>query len=244
MKRKLFTLAAFLGAATLGFSQTDYKMWETMYLTPDPAKMTELKEGLAKHNKKFHAEDPYKASVWNIFTGKHEGKLLWVMGPCSWTDLDNRPEGKSHDEDWEENVTPYIKGASGLQYWRLEEKLSYQPEDAPGGKVMWTWFKIKPFEGYRFKEMLKKVKQVYEEKDYPNSLGVYYAEISTAGGYDVVLEWMFDHYAFFDRDMKFRKDYEEIHGDGSWSFFMREYEEVVEGTWDELAEFAPEMSAE
>lgn len=244
MKKRLIALVAFLGTAMLVFSQTDYIMWETIYLTPDPAKSKELKEGLKKHNDRFHADEPYQAHVWNVLSGKHEGELLWVMGPCTWTDLDSRPSGSAHDDDWEKNVTPYIKGASDLQYWKMNEELSYQPEDAPPTKVIWSWYKIRPFEGYRFKEMLKKVKQVYEEKEYPNSFGVYFAEISSVDGYDIVLEWMFDKYAFFDRDTQFKKDYEEVHGEGTWTYFMREYEAVVKDVWDELGEYSSEMSAE
>lgn len=244
MKKRLFVLATFLGVAMMVFSQTDYKMWETIYLTPNREKMEELKEGLKKHNDKFHAEEPYKAHVWNILTGRHEGDLLWVMGPCTWTDLDSRPAGDAHDEDWDKNVTPYIKDAHDAQYWKMNEELSYEPEDAPMGKVIWTWYRIKPFEGYRFKEMLKKVKKVYEEKEYPNMFGVYFAEMSTPWRYDVVLEWMFDKYSFFDRESQFVKDYEEVHGDGSWRYFMREFEAVVENSWDELGEYSTEMSAE
>ena len=242
MKRKLTLLFVLAGIVLTTYSQEKYAMWETMYLTPKSGKTEDLKKGMAEHNKKYHAKDPYTAHVWNIFTGKHEGEWLWAMGPCTFTDLDSRPEGEEHDKDWAENVEAYLEKSSDLRYWRLDEKLSYNPENAPMGKVIWTSYDVKDFEGYRFDEMLKKVVEVYKQKNYPNSMLVYESQFASEDGMDVVIEWSFDKWAFFDKEDKFVKDYEEIHGEGTWKHFMEEYRDIVVKAVDELAEYMPELS--
>ncbi len=242
MKKTLTLLLTFLGIGLFTFAQTDYQMWETTYLTPKAGKTEALKKAMADHNKKFHASGPYGAHVWSIETGKHEGDWLWVMGPCTFTDLDSRPDTKEHNDDWENNVMSNIDKASDVKYWKLIKDESYQPANAPSGKVLWTAFDIKPFEGYRFKEMMKKVVEVYTKKNYPYAIATYESQFDSGDGQDVTVEWEFDKYAWFDRDSNFSKDYEEVHGDGSWRHFLDEYKDVVIGSVDELAEFMPELS--
>jgi hypothetical protein len=92
-------------------SAQDYVMYETMYLKPDAAKWEVLKEKLAAHNQKFHAEGPYEAYVQWVVNGPNTGQLVWVMGPCTFTHLDSRPSGDPHDSDWMTNVVANLAGA-------------------------------------------------------------------------------------------------------------------------------------
>lgn len=243
MKRALTLAVAMIGFILFSYSQKEYKMWETIYIKPKPGMIEELNKGLAEHNKKFHAEDPYRAHVWQIHSGKHEGTYFWAMGPTTFTALDDRPGEGAHDDDWDKNITPYVEDVYGLQYWKLNEELSWSPEDAPFGKVVWTSFYLQPFEKYRFKEMLKKVNQVYKEKNYGFTMEVYEAEFDNIGCEDMVIEWGFDKWSWFDRDRTFVKDYEEIHGKGSWTYFMEEFKDVVKKVDDALAEYLPELSS-
>ena len=41
--------------------EASYAMWESFYITPDNTKLKALGESMAKHNKKYHNEGPYKA---------------------------------------------------------------------------------------------------------------------------------------------------------------------------------------
>ena len=52
----------------------------------------------------------------------------------------------------------------------------------------------------------------------------------------------FSNWAYFDKDMKFKADFEELHGEGSWSKLMEEYRDVVEGSYDEIIMYVPELS--
>lgn len=243
MKKTFFAFIVMIFYVITVYSQADYKMWETMYITPKPGQAEALEKGLAEHHKKFHPEGPYQVHVWEVLTGKHEGQWLWAMGPCTFTSLDSRPETDEHDVDWAKLVAPFIESMHESKYWKLNEKVSWDPENAPSGKVLWTTYDIRPFESYRFIEMLKKVVEVYKQKKYPYGFYVYENQFDSGDGEDFVIEWAFDKWAYFDDEMKFSKDYEEVHGEGTWRQFMEEYKDVVEKAIDELAEFNADASS-
>ncbi len=106
--------------------QDDYKMLELVYLKPYPgADLEAASKLMADHNKKFHAEKPYKASVWSNLTGSRVGTWTWVMYPASFSAYDNRPSGKEHDQDWEKVVGPYFELIAN-EYWKVDDKLTYE----------------------------------------------------------------------------------------------------------------------
>jgi hypothetical protein len=242
MKKVLSIIVLFLGISLITFAQKDYVMFETLYIKVKPDMKKDFEKGLAAHNKEYHASGPFTAHIWSVHTGSHEGEYLWAMGPLTFTDLDNRPTGEDHDEDWDKNIAPYVEKYSELTYWKLDKELSYAPEDGPKGKAIWSIFKLKPFEEYRFNELLSKVVEVYREKKYEYSFSVYQNQFDSKKGGDVVIEAMFGKWAFFDRDRTFKKDYEEVHGEGSWWKAMEEYKDVVICVEDELASFRSDLS--
>ena len=243
--KKTLLLIAVVAFVINGFAQEEkesYKMYELMYLTPRTDKLVELGEALAKHNKEYHNEVPYRAHVWMINTGPHTGDIVWVMGPMTFTDMDSRPDTKEHTEDWVKNVMPNVKSVSDGEYWKLDEKVSYSPEGSFSGKEIWTVFDIVPFEGYRFQALLEKVVEVYKQKDYKNYFEVYKNQFRSGNGHDVAIGFGFKNYAFFDEEDTFWNDYEEVHGEGArWKFF-EEFREVVKSSYDEVSEYVPEMS--
>ena len=84
-------------------------MWESFYITPDNTKKKELGEAMSKHNKKYHSEQgPHHAVVYNVVSGPNMGKMVWQMGPLKFAHLDSRPKSGGHDEDWRDNVMPYV----------------------------------------------------------------------------------------------------------------------------------------
>jgi hypothetical protein len=226
-----------------GYAQEkDYKMYEMMYIKPKYDKMVELGDAMAEHNKKYHNEGPYKVSIWMANTGPHTGEWVWVMGPCTFTQLDSRPESEEHTKHWIEKVMPYIEDISEGEYWKMDNELSHSPEGSFSGKEIWAVYDIKPMEMYRFTALLEKVVEVYKQKNYPNYFQVYRNEFSSATGRDVAIGFGFKNYAFFDEEDTFWKDYEEVHGEGSrWKFF-EEYKDIVISSYDELSEFVPELS--
>jgi len=243
MKKTLLLITAFIASVIVAHAQTDYKMWETIFLVPKDGEIEAMKKGLSDHNKKFHTSDPYKAYVWEVLTGPHEGQWLWAMGPCTFTDLDNAPANDDkHNQDWEANVAAHCDKIYETKYWKLDEKVSYRPENDPGDKVLWATLDIKRFEKYRFNALMEKVAKVYNEKKYEHGFSVYNSEFDSGDGQDVVLEWQFGKWAWFDRDTKFKKDYEEVHGEGTWWQFMEEWRDVIESSFDELAVYHKDLS--
>jgi hypothetical protein len=97
---------------------------------------------------------------------------------------------------------------------------------------------------YRFKDMVKKIKEVYEAKGYANFFQLYYSQFSVESGYDVMIASGFENRAFFDNKPDFKADYNEVHGDGSFEKLPEEYRDVVEGEFDELIMYVPELSAD
>ncbi len=54
----------------------------------------------------------------------------------------------------------------------------------------------------------------------------------------------FENWAFFDNKPNFKKDYEEVHGEGSFQTLLEEYKGVVENEFDEIIMYVPELSAD
>lgn len=245
MKKTILLLFA---AAVLssGYAQEaekkSYVMFDFIYLKPKYDKLKALGEAMAEHNRKFHAEGPFQAHVWTVESGAHTGWWAWVMGPCTYSHLDERPDSKEHLEHWRDVVMPNVDKLASANFWKLDSELSYRPEGTMNDKEIWTTFEIKPFEGYRFKEMLKMVKKVYEEKGYKNSFEVFKAELDDKNHGGVIIANNFGKWAFFDEDRHFKKDFEEVHGEGSFWKFMEEFKEVVVSVDDQLATYIPALS--
>lgn len=242
--KKLFLLIAVCCIVFSGFTQEEksYRMYDFVLIKPDYKHLPELREAMASHNKEFHSEAPYRASVWAVQSGQYTGWWAWIMGPCTYTQLDGRPETEDHTKDWMEKVMPYVSKTSEANYWKLDDALSHVPEDYFTGKEIWSNFEIKPFEGYRFDAMLKQVKQVYEEKGYSQAFEVFKAQFDSRNMGKYLLASSFKNWAFFDEDRNFEKDFEEVHGEGTWWKFMEEYKDVVVSVEDMATELIPALS--
>lgn len=239
MKRALAVL--FVLVPALAVAQ-DYEMYETQYLAVRPGHSKQFNEGMKAHNDRFHASGPYRAVVQYVVNGPRSGQMFWVMGPCTFTDLDSRPAGEEHEGDWADNVLAHAEQGE-TQYWRLDTELSYRPDTRVRPKVRVRVQDVERFEGYRYLQLRRNVKQVMEAKKYPNPVLVFRSVGQSATGRDYALVQAFDKWAFFDRDGTFAADYEEVHGQASWRLFLREIEEVVRHSEDEFHELIPELSA-
>lgn len=244
MKRIITLSAALLMLVAVVFSQEKkYKMYETGYIKPKSDKMKEFMEGITNHSKKFHSTDPNKSGVWLVNTGPYTGQLCWAVGPCTFTQMDNRrTDDQAHMEDWLFNVMPYIETVSDGEYWKMDDKVSYSPEGSFSGHEVWSVYDIRPFEGYRFTALLEKVVEVYRKKSYPNYMEVYRNQFESHNGHDVAIGFGFKNWAFFDEEDNFWKDYEEVNGEGSKMKFFEEYRDIVVTAYDEVSEYLPDLS--
>jgi len=244
MRKLTLLLAAMLAITVFSFGQDDYTMYKVMYMEPDYENLKDLGEAMADHNKTFHNEAPNKGHIWLVNTGPRTGNWLYVLGPITYTEMDGVDLGEDHLEHWVGKVLPNIEGMSDGGMWRMDDELSYEGTIGFTGKEVLTFFKLKDFDGYRFKDMVKKIKKVYKEKEYPNFFQLYYSQFSQEDGYDVMIAGGFENWAFFDNKPNFKADYEEVHGEGSFQKLLEEYRDVVENEYDELIMYVPELSAD
>jgi hypothetical protein len=244
MKRLTLMLAAMLVVSVFSFAQEEYTMYRVVYMQPDYENLEELGEAVKEHNKKYFNEAPSTGHIWMVQTGPHTGQWLYVVGPTTFTDMDGIELGEDHRDHWIGEVMPNVESVSDGGFWRMNDELTYQPSDMFTGKEVLTFFKIKDFEEYRFKALVKKVKEVYEAKEYPGFFQFYSSQFSRKCGYDMMIASGFENWAHFDNRPNFRADYEEIHGEWAFFEFMEEFREVVEGDYDEIIMYAPELSAD
>ncbi len=217
-------------------------MFENTRFVVKTDKYKEFGKAMADHNKAYHADGPYHANVWSVAVGEKAGQIIWSMGPCTYAQHDDRPGGKEHMEDWLFNVMPNIESTDGSNFWKMDNEFSHNPEGSRSDKLSIRVYDIEDRQGYRFKEILKKVIKVYKEKDYEWSFGAYWSEFDVNTDEDVAIVWGFDKWAWFDKDSQFKMDFEEIHGEGTWQKFLEELRGTIKGSKDEVWELIPELS--
>lgn len=242
MKRLAILMMAVIGFYGFALAQTNYTMYENTYMVVKSDKYKEFGEAMSKHNEKYHSGGVYHANVWMVMTGQYTGSVVWSMGPCTFTHLDSRPDSEDHNSDWAENVMPHVQKTRETGYWKLADKISYMPTDSVFSKLLITVYDIDDWQNYRFKEVMKKVAEVYEANNLEHSFSVYFPAFDMNYERDAAIVWGFNQYSAFDEDWKFKAQYEELHGEGSWLKVMDEYRAVVNNSIEEIWEFMPDMS--
>ena len=220
-----------------------YAVFENALLTPQPDKIQQFEQGLAAHNKRFHATEPYGARVYYISNGPNVGKYMWVMGPLPWSAMDDRPADKAHDDDWTNNVVKYMTADSDQTYWKFNTELSNFPQDFKIQNLLVDVYDVKRFENERVMKAMDKVSKVMKEKFPDMTYGVYTNEMpATKDGRDLSMVFFFDEMGWLGEDPKFVKGFEEVNGKDSWKGFLKEWGEITDGQQSELWIYDPELS--
>ncbi len=229
-------------------TKSSYEMWESIMLTPDNSKLKLLGEGLRKHNQTYHKQTPYTAFVYNIVTGPNVGKIIWEMGPVTFTQLDKRPASSAHDDEWRDLVMPYVKSMTNGEYWRADEKLnntSMLTDDANLYPLLFVrYHEVSKDQGHNVERLFKQISDAVKAMDGVNPWGVYYNEFRqgyTIGRHIATVSFH-KNWAEFDKDDNFKKTFEKVHGENSWVGFLRLYEETISNSWDEVWEYNPKLS--
>jgi len=239
--KNILLLIVFLFMGLTNYAQNSYIMYETMYIQPKFDKIREFNTALAAHNKQFHAEGPYTVAIQQVVNGSRAGQLAWVMGPITFTDLDSRPSEEAHLDDWNA-LMPYIDEVTEVEYWRMDPDLSYTPEGwnfTPKIHIR-TW-EMKHGKSDEFLGIMRKIVEVFRTKKYDNSWHVYWNYFQTGNGRNIAGVFGFDKWAFYDEDPVFIKDFEEIHGEGSWAETYELMTQVTVEMTEELRELVPEL---
>ena len=244
MKKRIFTLALLLLCLVATNAQADYEMFLQVALEPKLDQITLFEKNLAEHNKKYHSEGFMKAEVWKVLSGSNSGQYAVWMGPLTFSDFDALEESKGHDADWNDNVLALCSEVSEMEWWKHNEELSYSPEGSETGKDVFRVYDVTDGQFYRFTEVLKKGVAVYKAKEYPDYFSVYYNEFSSKSNRDVAFASGFKTWASLDEESTFKKDFEEVHGEGSWGPFLDEYKASHTSYEDELSLRADHLGGE
>lgn len=226
----IYFLACFLFYTTANSQENNEpkSLYETLYLVPKPGMNKQFEAGVAAHNKKFHAPGKdNQAMLRRVEYGNKAGWYVWVMNG-SYASLDSRPVDDAHSKDWEEQVGQYVEEYGTTDLWSLNKEMSSGMDQFRNKKRYETWaVYLKPWEGYRFDDSMKKLQKAFAKMSDRNML-VFESEVSRKGGPDVGLVWGYDKFADMENDSKLVDTYEEVHGKGSWRLFLEEWKDVVE----------------
>jgi len=242
MKKTLFLL---LLIPCLAISQTDqeYMILENAMVTVNPSKITAFEKGLAEHNKKYHSEGAFAARTYWITNGDNAGKYVLVTGPLPWSAMDSRPNQEGHSEDWNKNVAAYAMPDWNQTYWKFEAALSNFPNDFTLNKIHLNIFDIKRFKRQKAMELMKKIHKTMTVKFPNDAYGIYTNELpSTKEGRDLTFVSFFDKSSWMSEDNEFPKNFNEVHGEGSFEHFLEDWGKVTVGGEQEVWIYRKDLS--
>ncbi len=238
----VLTALAFLALLPSSGSAQDYTQYEVQYMTVRPEATEDLNEALAEHNQEYHSGGAYHANVWYVANGPRTGQLVWVMGPLTFAQLDNRPAAGGHDDDWSGNVVRHLEPEADVSYWRRGDNLSYLPNTDLHPIIRVRFYEIADGQMFRWNAQMALVKEVHEAKSHPYAESVYRPRFRMEDGTDVATVVPFDSWADLDEGPPFRADFVDVHGLNAWQRFLNEMNDVVVRSWDEYRQLLPELS--
>lgn len=244
MKLRVAVLISAFLLTSVGFSQEtankSYKMVELTYILPKIGMEKAFVKAIKEHDNLYHKDGPYAANLDYITTGKEAGWYVWGMGSATFTDLDKRPGKGVHADDWDKKIAPLVTKYGRVEYWKMNEKLSY---GTTTGKIKYetVWIlDIKRGDDFRFKAFITKVKEAYLKKG-EDVYYVYENQFREGDGRDVAIVWPINSLSDMDKDDGgIKKTYEEINGEGSWDNAMKEWEDYTVGMISQVWEIGVE----
>ena len=236
MKNLLIALLCF---PILAFCQEDVQtnLYETVNIRVKPGQEKAFEAAVKAHNMKYHPKDGnYHGRLFYNVNGPNGGTYSWIMGPTNWTAMDNRPSNDAHEADWDK-VVALVDKFESPSYWGFSQELSNVIENvSPPKRLIWM-YDIKKGKSAQWAELVEKVKKVYETKRPTEHFWVLWNEFAnTDAGMDAVIIFAFDKWSWLDRKSNFSKEFEEVHGEGTWHNFLNAFNETVHGRVDWLRE--------
>ncbi len=207
--------------------ETPTTVVETMYLLPKRGMENKFEAAVKAHNEKYHPAGPFVAGLRKVEYGDKTGWYVFVYGPTTYENIDNRPaKANGHDDDWSNNVEPLVETYGTTTLWNLNKDLTYGFDVLQKSKYYEVWMvTLKRGEYYRFKTLSEKLKKVYESLG-KGSFVVLDNPLHTANSADVILIWSFNSYKEWEEDPGPKAGYEKLYGAGSWQHAMDEWKDV------------------
>lgn len=243
MKKQFALVVALAMLCLVAAAQTNYRQMEAVTLVVKPGQVELFKKGMAAHNKKYHSQDPYKASVRMNLTGPNTGSYIWVMGPTTWTQMDGRPGKGEHDTDWEKNVAAYCESVSPPSYWRYVGDIGYDPAPGSNTKMSRARFsEVLPGKMGRFIELMKRIEATNKQLKSSMSFSMVTRQDWARGSNAITFDG-FDKWAQLEGNDQFVKTYEELYGNDSWPRFLEEVDLCLDRTqmYESISELVPEL---
>lgn len=238
---KALLCAIFTFALSFSLSAQDL-VFEMVTLTPKAGAQKELVKGMKEHNDTFHSDGAHGVRCYSINSGPDAGKIMWVMGPAPWSALDERPGTGAHDEHWDTRVSPNLEPGAHVEYYSFSRSLSHFPKDFTLKNLLGRYVDVKPGQMYRYNELIKKAREVYEKEMPGETFGVYHNQLGNSkDGRDVLIVWFFDNMGWMGEDSGFAEKYDKVHGAGSYVNFRKEVSDIVEGSNDVLLSYEGDM---
>lgn len=245
MKNLFIALTLLIGVSSSGWAQTDYLQWETHRFKVKMGQEDDFEKGLAAHNKKYHNAAPYKTWVYSLHTGPNSGQYEIALGPMTFTQLEGRPSGKDHDDDWAK-VMSHVESSGESEYWRADKDINYQPAGSEAFKALrWRYFTVHPGQTERAESLFAQVEKVYEAKKLGAGYRLYWKWGASQGPH-IVAEMSMASWAYFDNPNTFVKDFDEVHGEGAYDRFLEDMDRCIDRTktYDELVMYEENLSSD
>ncbi len=237
----ILTFTLFLGGLIIAQAQESEQapIWESIMLVPDNTKLKVLGENIRKHNIKYHKEGAFKSTVYNIVTGPHSGKLVWMMGPLQYSDLDKRPAAGGHDEDWRDNIMPYVKRIEQGEYWKDMVKWSNTdmlPNDASAHPILYVrYWEVNGEHGFGVDLHLDMASATIKAMPGNNPWGVYDNEFRQGKiGRHLATVSFIKNWTDFGTSWPFRETFDKVHGADRWDPYVRNRNATFTDWWDEV----------
>jgi len=225
-----------------------YKQYDTFRFTVDNQYAKKLTKNMRKHIKKYHVKGTLKTKIYNVTYGASANDLIWVMGPVSYAELDARPDDKKHDEDWADNINPYITSYNQSEIWRNMDGLviNNQDEKAEAPERYITRYltinsdQKKDVINYLLTQIKNTLDKTGKVK-YWAVLENQFIQGNINGRHLMAISSM-ESWAELDEDWEFGKHFEALHGKGSFKAFRESYNTVFKNQWQEVIVVNKEMS--
>lgn len=184
-------------------------------------------DAVKDHNEKFHKDgSPHEAGLSYIRMGEKAGWYTWVMGGFDWADLDNAPDSDEHAKDWSNNVAPHVNWYGPVEVWVHSDKYSVDQEGENKVELI-MWLRVKRGNGHRMRDFMKKVNAVQKENG--GEMHYYYTSLYSDDEPNVALVFPSDNWTDFGTPAyNMKEKYDEMHGEGSWTNALRDWNDFVE----------------
>jgi len=232
MKTKMFKFGLVIAlmiwcAPVLEAQNTDYGMVRITFVKAKIGMEAEFASSVAEFNAKFHSEAPFTARLDRIATGKEAGWFVWIMGPLTFTDLDNWDTAGARAEYLKKNVYDKVAKFGRTEFWRYNPDLSYAEIDEPTAVSNLWLIDIADNQYHRFKTFMEKINKAFAKMNRDN-MRVYNNQFNEDDGRDVVIVWTATKWADMDEaNDDLEATYDEIHGKGAWQTAMDDWQDFT-----------------